>query len=345
MISGRDNFRRSIEFEDPRYLPSYFDCDLDWLRDKDARKRRTVEELKSRIPDDILGFLWCWKNEAPPEKHGGQTSWTDEWKVGWIDSGFGARVASHPLQGGYHLLEGFRFPDPHSEDRFEDADAQLAARAERYVLATVWFTLFERMWMLRGFDNILTDPYTDMKGFCYLRDRIVETNLAMIDRWLERDVDGIFFSDDWGSQRALLISPEDWRRLYRPSYERMFARVRDGGAHVWMHLCGNIQSILPDLVEIGLDVLNPVQPQAMDVRELARDFGGELCFFGGVDVQQTLTIGTPEDVKEEFRDLVELFGTYDGGYIAGTSHSIMPETPLDNVIALYEAVLEYAEPS
>ncbi len=92
----------------------------------------------------------------------------------------------------------------------------------------------------------------------------------------------------------------------------------------------------------GLNVLNPVQPQAMDVHYLAREFGGKVCFSGGVDVQGTLIHGSPQDVKQEVDDLVDLFGSYDGGYIGGTSHSIMPETPLDNVIALYEAFLEYS---
>jgi len=106
-----------------------------------------------------------------------------------------------------------------------------------------------------------------------LRDQIVEYNLTIIDKWLERKVDGIFFSDDWGSQRALLINPDDWRKFYKPSYQRMFDRVRCGGAHVWMHLCGNITAILPDLIDIGLSVLNPVQPRAMDTKLLSNEFG------------------------------------------------------------------------
>ncbi|MDW7680354.1 MAG: uroporphyrinogen decarboxylase family protein, partial [bacterium] len=122
---------------------------------------------------------------------------------------------------------------------------------------------------------------------------------------------------------------------------RMFERVRAGGAHVWMHLCGNITAILPDLIDIGLNVLNPVQPQAMDIRQLAREFGGQVCFNGGVDVQGTLVRGTPEDVRREVHELVEFFGKFNGGYIGGTSHSVMPETPLDNVIAMYAAFSEY----
>lgn len=205
----------------------------------------------------------------------------------------------------------------------------------------MWFTLFERLWMLRGFDHMLMDPYLEGASFGRLRDRVVEYNLAIIDQWTARGVDAVHFSDDWGSQRTTLMNPDDWRRFYRPAYEAMFGGVRSGGAHVWMHLCGNITAILGDLIDAGLNVLNPVQPQAMDVRVLAREYGGKVCFNDGVDVQGTLIHGSPQDVRGEVDNLVDLFGRYDGGYIGGTSHSIMPETPLDNVIALYQAFLQY----
>ena len=169
----------------------------------------------------------------------------------------------------------------------------------------------------------------------------MDYNLAVIDQVIARGLDGIFFSDDWGSQRGLLMNPDDWRRFYKPAYAAMFDRVRSRGRHVWMHLCGNVTDIIGDLIDIGLNVLNPVQPQAMDVEHLSREFGGKVCFNGGIDVQGTMIHGSPDDVRDEARRLVDLFGGLRGGYIGGTSHTIMPETPLDNVIALYETFLEY----
>ena len=108
-----------------------------------------------------------------------------------------------------------------------------------------------------------------------------------------------------------------------------------------MHLCGDVSSILGDLIDIGLNVLTPVQPRAMDCPALARHYGGKVCFNGGIDVQRTLIFGTPEDVRREVHELVGMFGGRGGGYIAGTSHIVMPETPLDNVVAMYEALTEY----
>lgn len=338
--NGQENFRRAIEFRLPFYLPTELAVDLNWLYDKDPAKQEQVRALQSRFPDDLLN-LTSLRNLQEPVNVDGVLRWVDEWGVHWLDDGHGGRVASHPLSSGYEALASYTFPDPYHPDRFRQADAQLARRNGRYARGAVWFTLFERLWMLRGFENILVDPYLYPDEFARLRDRILEFNLVLIDQWLARGVDAVFFSDDWGWQRGLLIAPEDWRKFYKPTYARMFRRVREGGAHVWLHSCGNVTAIIPDLLDLGLNVLNPVQPQAMDLEYLAREFGGRLCFCGGVDVQGLLIRGTPDEVRREVHRLVHLFGRYNGGYIGATSHSIMPETPLDNVIAMYEAFAEY----
>lgn len=339
-MTGKENLTRAIEFRGPAWLPMDISVNLEWLYEKDAAKQRTIRDLANRFPEEIMG-VGVHRNKTEPVRQDNVRRWVDEWGTGWEDDGHGDKTESYPLQSGYEAMAAYPFPDPRLAGRFNDADRQLAQRGDKYVRGFVWFTLFERLWMLRGFENMLVDPYLDEANFCRLRDKVMEFNLGLIDQWIERRVEAVFISDDWGSQRALLMNPDDWRRFYRPSYAKMFDRVRRGGAHLWMHLCGNITAILPDLIDIGLSVLNPVQPQAMDVRQLARDFGGKVCFNGGVDVQGTMVRGTPQDVRDEVRRLVDLFGRYNGGYIGGTSHTIMPETPLDNVIALYEAFAEY----
>lgn len=337
MMSGKENYTRAVTFCGPEYLPVACSVELNRLHEQDPGKIRAVEELRAQFPDDRLTV-----NYFPPD---GRTcrdeiwTWTDFWNVTWSDDGNGARVVGHPMEVGYPPTGSDWFPDPTLPMSFPAADLRLQDRRDRYVTGLVWFTLFERMWALRGFQNLLMDPMDQPDHFLKFRDRMTEFNLTIIDRWLERRVDAIFLSDDWGTQRGLLIHPEDWRIWYKPAYKRMFSRIRDGGAHVWMHLCGNIIPILPDLLDLGLHVLDPVQPQAMDVAFLSREFGGKVTFRGGVDVQGTLVKGSPRDVKEEVHRLVDQFGRFQGGYIGGTSHSVMPETPLDNVIALYEAFL------
>jgi len=338
-MTGAENYSRAIEFRGPAWLPLRLGCDLDWLHEKKEAKQARIRALQARIPDDWLVICESPKPHREPYTEKGIVRWVDHWGTGWMDDGHGGKTETYPLEAGYSLAAGHPFPDPRAPGLFDKADQLLKDRLDKYVAGSVWFTLFERLWMLRGFENMLMDPYTEPDHWHGLMERILTYNLVMIEECLRRGVKGVYFSDDWGSQRGLLINPDDWRRFYKPAYAVMFRKVREGGAHVWMHLCGDITAILGDLIDLGLNVLNPVQPQAMDIRQLARNFGGHVCFNGGLDVQGTMIHGTPEEVKREAGELVRLFGSFNGGYIAGASHSIMPETPLDNVIAMYEAFL------
>ena len=271
----------------------------------------------------------------------GASEWVDEWGVIWTNRDF-PRVSGHPLEAGWDLFPGYKLPDPHAAGRYDSAREVIARYPDRYRLGYVWFTFFERLWFLRGFNNMLMDTYDYPEEFTQLQNRIVEFNVASIEEQLRLGIDGIFFSDDWGSQDDLLIRPDDWRKWYKPQYKRMFDAVHAGGARVWMHLCGNVTAIIPDLIEVGLDVLNPIQAQAMDIDALAAQFGGRLCFYGGADVQHTLPHGTAADVEDEVRHLIHIFGRYSGGYIGSTSHTILPDTPPENIVALFRAFRNYS---
>lgn len=340
-MNGRERFSRTIDFKTPDYIPMLVGVDRNFIHEQDEAKWKVIYELLHEIGEDEVCSMWCWKDKT--EIIDGVVHKDDEWRTRWIDDGHGAITTYHPMEEGYEYIGKAHFPDASDQSRFIQADKELANRNGRYMIGQVWFTLFERMWMLRGFTNLLMDPLDEdeFDNFVDLKQRVLDVNLAMIDQWLARDVDGIYFSDDWGTQRSLLIDPEEWRRLYKDAYAQMFDKVRKAGKHVWMHLCGNITSILPDLIELGLNVLNPVQPQAMNVDQLSRDFKGKVCFNGGLDVQGTLIHATPAEVKKELKHLIDIFSSKEGGYIINSSHTIMPETPLNNVIALLEGILEY----
>lgn len=343
MPNGRDVFCRAIERRDPAYTPSLIECSFEHFHERNPSKFDQIRRQIEALPDDLLKLDP--RPTFPIAPHRGNDHalyWTDHWGTGWSDDGNGGKTIFHPLESDFAALDDYTIPNPVAAGDFDDADAALHNRGDRYVLGSVWFTLFERYWMLRGFDNALLDMYTDEARFERLRDAILDHALGRVDAWIARGVDGIFFSDDWGSQRGLLIDPEVWRERFKPCYRRLFERVKSGGAHVWMHLCGDIRAILPDLLELGLDVLNPVQPRAMDVHALACEFGGAVCFCGGADVQGVLIDGPAETVGGHVDELVALFGRYHGGCILSTSHGLMPETPLDHVIALYNAALYHA---
>ncbi len=363
LSATRDVVRRAVDRRGPAWTPYSIGITPDDLRARwgSAAVECLKEELRALGVHESDGhfsaqpiIVYAVPAPSPFRQHDGPggehipspfrpltpDEWVDEWGVIWTDPLF-PRVNGHPLEAGWQLRAGYRFPDPRAAGRYDHAREVLGEHPGRYRMGLVWFTLFERLWFLRGFNNMLMDPYLHRHEFAELAERIVEFNLASIDAQLDLGLDGIFFSDDWGTQQGLLMNPDDWRRWYKPLYRRMFDAVHRRGAHVWMHLCGNVSAIVGDLVEIGLDVLNPVQPQAMSVGALAREFGGRLCFYGGADVQGTLPHGTPADVRREVEHLIHIFGRYEGGYIGSTSHDILPDTPPANVLALFRAFHDF----
>lgn len=333
-MTSREIVASIIEYRRPQRLTYSVDIDDSYYKACGAEAVARIENLQRNAPDDICKV---WDGSVD---YVGHEEYVDRWGIQWKQ----AKAEGHPLEEGWHLLPHFRIPEPYAPGWREQAIRRIEANKGKYILGHVWFTLFERLWFLRGFENMLLDPYLYEERFRLLRDKVVEHNLRKIEIQRELGVDGIFFSDDWGDQRGMLVNPEDWRKYYKPCYEEMFDRVHAMGAHVWLHSCGNVLDIVPDLIEVGVDVLNPLQPQAIDIHELAKRHGGELCFFGGVDVQGTLPHGTPDDVEREVDHLVEVLSRSRGGYIGGTSHTILPDTPIENVEALFRAFDRYASP-
>ena len=339
-MTGKEVIARTVDFKNPPYIAHTIAVVPGFLSEKDPTKLERIQELLSASRADINIRLWCF--DQHDTRKDGVTYRTDEWGTKFEDDGHGMFSTFHPAEEGYEFMNRVTFPDAARPGRFDASREAFAKTPDRYNVGGVWFTLFERLWMLRGFNNMLMDPYVEEDDFLSLKEKVMEVNLAMIDEWLKLDsVDALFFSDDWGSQRSLLISPSDWRKYYRNDYRRMFEKVRAAGKHVFMHLCGNITEILPDLIDLGLNVLNPVQPQAMNLEYLSKEFRGKVCFNGGIDVQGVMVNGSPDEVKAETRRVAKLLGNQSGGYVFNTSHSLMPETPLDNIIALLETVLEY----
>jgi uroporphyrinogen decarboxylase len=202
-------------------------------------------------------------------------------------------------------------------------------------------TLFQRMFYLRGFENLLIDLAERRPEVFSLRDRIVAFLLKRIEMWLGYDVDGLFFRDDWGTQLELMIPPAMWREMFKPSYQRLFAAVHAGGKHVFFHSDGMIRAIIPDLIEIGVNALNAQIP-CMDAAELARDFGHRICFVAGADRQHFLPFGTPREVEAHCIQLAELFGRHNGGYIGGGE--IGGDVPLGNAEAMLRTFATYRYP-
>jgi hypothetical protein len=213
----------------------------------------------------------------------------------------------------------------------------MSGKSAAYYARGAWITFFEQMQQLHGFEATLVDLATGRPEVYCLRDDLLTFNLAWIDRWLENDYQGLHFADDWGSQTNLLISPAQWRRFFKPAYAAMFSKVKAAGLDVWFHSDGNIIDILPDLIELGVDVLN-CQSSVMEMDRL-REYAGRVCFRTDIDRQQVLPYVSPAEVREFIDQLFHDLGTADGGIVA--CGEISEDVPLENIQAMYDAFVEF----
>lgn len=239
-------------------------------------------------------------------------------------------------------LDGYTFPDLSTDKHFAGLDEWINANADRFRIVQLGMMFFERSWFMRGMEDILMDLHLHPEFVDELLDGLEAVCMKVIDRLL-RDygdrIDAIGFSEDYGTQTSMLISPRHWRQFIKPRLARMAQRIHDGGRLVYIHSCGHVTPVIPDLVEIGADMLQPLQPEAMDVFDIKRRFGKQLCLVGGISTQHTLHSGTPEDVRNEVQNCLTHLAA-GGGYIMAPAKPILPGVPLENAIALIDAFVD-----
>ena len=266
----------------------------------------------------------------------GGSGQVDEFGCVWFtDKDGGPYVAGHPLADG--VLDTYALPDPDWPLRFATMAAQAAEEEDRFVLFSFEWSLFERAHFLCGMEQFLVDMVLEPSRVEALLDRILDFNLAIIDRACQSPIDGIIFGDDYGTQRGLLMSPAHWRRFLKPLLQQQFELTKEHGKVACLHSCGDVTAIVPDLIEIGLDVLNPLQPEVLDLPWLKRQYGSDLAFYGGISTQRTLPFGTPDDVRAEVQERIEIMAVH-GGYIIAPGITMLADTPMENVLAFVEAV-------
>jgi uroporphyrinogen-III decarboxylase len=241
----------------------------------------------------------------------------------WAD--FDTFQPPDPIVDPQHLAHGRHIVEENAGDKYLVVDGD---------------TLWQRMFYLRGYENIMVDLATHRSKAAALRDMILEFMLERMRIWLELEIDAFQVRDDWGTQETLMINPTLWRAFFKPAYQEICDLVHDAGRHVWFHSDGAIASIIPDMIEIGVDVINPQVP-LVGVEMLGREHGGDVCFLGDVDRQQLLPFGTPKEIECYVKDVIEALGAYNGGYIG--RGELAPDVPLENARAMFEAFREYGE--
>ena len=236
-------------------------------------------------------------------------------------------------------LAGYRFPDPSEEYRFEGLKEWSAENSDQYRILWVG-DLWERATFMRGMEDLLIDVTRNSAFVSALLGSIGDYSLGTMELLFERcEFEAIALSDDYGTQKDLIISPESWRRFVKPSLRAIYDLAKRKGKAVFHHSCGNVSAVIPDLIDLGLDILHPIQPETMDILALKRSYGKDLTFCGGLGTQNTLPHGNPCEVRDEVKRLKEEMGR-GGGYILEPGITLQADVPLPNLLAMIEEALE-----
>jgi uroporphyrinogen decarboxylase len=330
-----------------RYTP---EAEQNLLRHLGVTSEQTETFKAAGSPLPILmehDFLISWVGPCTSFYADPREQYTDEWGIGWqwfknAAGGSYTEIVKHPLEDIRDPAE-YQLPDFTRADRYDGTRKLIAEYGREYgIMGGAACTLFELAWYLRGLETVLMDLVTEKDFMHAYLDHLMRWIEATGSKLVELGVDIIWIGDDFGAQNRMLVAPALFREFFKPRYAKLFADWKrlNPGVKIAFHSDGNIYPIIGDLVEIGLDILNPIQPRSMDPARVKRDFGQHLTLWGTVDVQQVLPFGTVEEVSSEVKLRLRTVGP-GGGLIIDPAHAIQPEVPLQNILAFYETARNY----
>ncbi|MBU4212736.1 MAG: hypothetical protein L6437_07960 [Kiritimatiellae bacterium] len=338
-MNSRERVKRAVRFQQPDRAPISHAV-------LPAAQLKYGEALNDILKEFREDFGWDYMDDLPVNQFpalyrqgDSKDSFGTVWHVEWMG------ICGIPMAWPIKDLD--RYTDYRWPDDFDAGppvgrqySGHICGFNEHWYARGAWVTFFEQLQQLRGMENFLMDLASEPAGLRRLMDDLLAFNLRWIDKWTRREYDGLHFADDWGAQTSLLINPEQWRRLFKPRYAEMFKRVRDAGMDVWFHSDGRINDIIPDLIDIGVQVLN-CQVAVVGHDWIAHHARGKVAFRTDIDRQRVLSFGSPAEVQEEVHRTFEACGAARGGLIA--CGEVGPDVPLANIQAMYEAFREYGK--
>ncbi len=310
------------------------------------------ERLQSYLDVDCRAVILD-NPDLNPERELPDGSLTDEWGIIWKHLGDGQHFINYDgpfygLEPDPDLIQKFTWPDPLDPGRFRTLRSQAQthrARTDAAIILVLGVGLVHQIQFMRGYAASLEDLIVAPDFVQAFMERYADFWVCMTERALQEVgdlVDLAMFGDDLGTQRGPVMNPSLYRRLIKPYHARMVQTIKRFGKPVLLHSCGSVAAFIPDFIEVGLDALHPIQVSAKDMEsaKLKREFGRDITFWGGVDTQRVLPLGTPQEVREEVRRRIADLGP-GGGYVLGAVHNIQAEVPVDNILAMFEAAREF----
>ncbi|UCG59791.1 MAG: hypothetical protein JSU70_09775, partial [Phycisphaerales bacterium] len=316
-----------------------------WYHPQTARRLGQLLEIPAEyVPiamGDDIRQTWVSNNyamEAIVHERDGQ-SHVDDWGIEWTRTDGFNQISKYPLaEAGDEQILRYEFPFGRIDSLVEMMNAVMRFKDDYFVGCDVSPCVFEMYWRLRGMETTLMEMLLKPDLTRAMLKRSTEFSIELSETACRRfDLDWLWLGDDVGGQDSMLLSPDIWRRVVKPLLKQNADVGKRHDVYVAFHSCGAIRPIIADLIEIGVDVLNPIQCNCpgMHPLELKREFGKGLVFMGGVDTQGVLPNGTADQVRKATAELLEGMTTDGGGYILAASHTVPPETPDENVFAMY----------
>jgi uroporphyrinogen decarboxylase len=290
-MSRKETVKKAAHFQEPDRIPLSYPYDL-----------KQSDIVNVEVTQNFMG----------PEKN--QSEWGFVWDH--LENSLTMGQPKEPVIKSWEDLASYTAPDPFRPDRFEAMEKALADLGpDHYYKANLVISGFTTMWFLRGFSETLADLCLDRDNLETLADVVFGFENQLLRQLKAAGFDAISLADDWGTQKSLFISPKLWREIFKPRYRQQFALAHECGLDVYFHCCGYIYDIIPDLIEIGLDILNPGQPNINNIPRMGKDFAGKICFACPVSYQTTGISGSKEEIQREVHDLASCLGTEKGGII------------------------------
>ncbi|MBD3184169.1 hypothetical protein GF312_17930 [Candidatus Poribacteria bacterium] len=330
---SRDEVKAALHFGCPARPPL---ANAHWLNVETRKVLGPIAvKLQREFPDDVImsgmgvsywqapsddpKYRWAFGNKAKPE---------------------GLAIDSQAVIESWDELDQFlsELPDPNRPGITDGIKRTRENHPTRYILVGWGHYLHQRLAYIRGLGNLLYDFCDHIDELRVIMDALIDIYRIWAKRASESGADGIWAGDDLGTQRSLFMSPDMFRKIYAPYYKKLANALHDYDLDFWLHTCGNVTEIMDDLIKAGVDAVHPIQVGTMEDEHISCKYGGEIAFWIGMDVQQLLPFGTPEEVRKECQKRIKTFYRKEGGLILAAGNAIMPETPVENIRAYLETL-------
>lgn len=353
-MNSRERFLKTINREIPDRPPvfanftpqvalkmaDYLNVEYEEPLDSMLSTRASHNDLLVLLGNDAVGIAACSPTDSPSKTMDNGLI-VNEWGMVFKPKGLYNEFFIYPMSGvqSKQEIDAYPFPDPYAEGRWDNAVKTIEKFGKTHgIVADLETTLFETAWYLMGLEKFLTDLLIEADYVNPLLDRIQQVHTYYGEKMIRLGADLLWCGDDFGTQTSQIMDMDTFRRYFKPRYSEMFSHFRkiNPDIKIAWHSCGAFAPFIPEFIEIGLDIVNPLQPMAtgMEPHYLKQTYGDKVSFFGGICVQDLLPRKSPEIIREEMIRRIHILGN-EGGYIVAPAHNIQDDTPVENILEFF----------